>query len=66
MKDETRSDDMSWAALMATAREVAPELGEEFLKKAYEIERRHQFSRDRAESLLLLEKLVESELGAGE
>lgn len=66
MNDETRSDDMSWAALMATARAVAPELGEGFLRKAYEIERRHQFSRDRAESLLLLEKLVESELGTGE
>lgn len=66
MNDETRSDDMAWAALRATAREVAPELGEEFLRKVYEIQRRHQFSRDRSESLMLLDNLVESELGGSE
>lgn len=66
MNDETRADDMAWTALVSTAKEVAPELGEEFLRKAYDIERRHRFSRDRAESLLLLDKLVEVELGAGE
>lgn len=65
MNSETRPDDLSWAALMATAREIAPDLGEEFLKKAYKIELTHQFSRDRAESLLLLERLIEAELGAG-
>jgi hypothetical protein len=66
MNDETRSDDMSWAALVATAREMAPNLSEDFLYKVYEIQRRHQFSRDRSESLMLLDKLVESELGGGE
>lgn len=66
MNDEVRSDDMAWAALVATAKEAAPDIAEEFLRKVYEIERRHQFSRDRSESLLLLEKLVESELGTGE
>ena len=60
------SEDMAWAALLATAREVAPDLSEEFLRKAYEIEKRHQFSRDRDEPLLLLDKLIESELGAAE
>lgn len=66
MNDQSRSEDMAWAALVATARETAPELSEEFLRKAYEIEKRHQFSRDRAESLMLLDNLVESELGGGE
>lgn len=65
MSDEARSDDMAWAAFLAAARESAPELGEEFLRKAYEIQRRHQFSRDRSESMMLLENLVESELGGG-
>lgn len=58
------SEDMAWDALAATAREVAPELSEEFLRKAYEIEKRHQFFRDRDEPLLLLDRLIESELGA--
>ncbi len=66
MSDEARSDDMVWAALQATAREVAPGLGEEFLRKVYEIQKRHQFSRDRSESLMLLDNLVESEVGGSE
>ena len=66
MNDEERSDDMAWAALRTTALEVAPDLGEEFLRKVYEIQRRHQFSRDRSESLMLLDNLVEAELGGGE
>lgn len=60
------SGDMAWDALVATAREVAPDLSEEFLRKAYEIEKRHQFSRDREEPMLLLERLIEAELGAQE
>lgn len=60
------ADDMAWKALVDTAREVAPELDEDFLRKAYEIQRRHQFSRDRAESFLLLERLIESRIGGAE
>ena len=63
---EERADDMVWKAFVATAKEVAPNLGEDFLRQAYEIQKRHQFSRDRAESLLLMDRLVEAELGATE
>lgn len=66
MNDDARSEDMAWEALLATAREIAPDLGEEFLRKVYEIQRRHQFSRDRSESLMLLDNLVEAELGGRE
>lgn len=59
-------EDMVWRAFIATAREVAPDLSEDFLRKAYEIQKRHQFSRDRSESLLLMEKLVDSNLGGVE
>lgn len=59
-------EDMAWKALVETAREVAPDLSEDFLRKAYEIQRRHQFSRDRAESSLLMERLIDSELGSAE
>ena len=59
-------EDMAWKALVETAREVAPDLSEDFLRKAYEIQRRHQFSRDRAESYLLMERLIDSELGSAE
>lgn len=66
MNDDAHSEDMAWDALLATAREIAPDLGEEFLRKVYEIQRRHQFSRDRSESLMLLDNLVEAELGGRE
>lgn len=63
---EGEADDIVWKAFVVTAREVAPALGESFLRKAYEIQKRHQFSKDRAESLLLMDKLVEAELGGAE
>ena len=66
MSDKLSADDMAWAALQATAREVAPELKEEFLRKVYEIQRRYQFSKDRSESLMLLENLVDAALGGSE
>ena len=45
---EVDAEDMAWKALVHTARDVAPNSGEDFLRKAYEIQRRHQFSRDRS------------------
>jgi hypothetical protein len=61
--NEVDAEDMAWKALVDTARDVAPDLGEVFLRKAYEIQRRHQFSRDRSESLLLMERLIDNHLG---
>ena len=63
---EVDAEDMAWKALVDTARDVAPDLGEDFLRKAYEIQRRHQFSRDRSESFLLMERLIDSQLGGAE
>ncbi len=62
----SEQEDMVWKAFFATARDVAPNLSEDFLRKAYEIQKRHQFSRDRSESMLLMERLVEYELGGTE
>jgi len=63
MNDVAAADDMAWRALLETVKEVAPDLSESFLRKAYEIQRRHQFARDRGESLRLMEALIESEIG---
>jgi hypothetical protein len=63
---EVDAEDMAWKALVDTARDVAPELEEDFLRRAYEIQHRHQYSRDRSESFLLMEKLIESQLGGAE
>lgn len=60
---EQQVDDIVWKAFVDTAKVVAPSLGEDFLRKAYEIQKRHQFSRDRSQSVLLMERLVDAELG---
>lgn len=51
--------DHALSALLETASDVAPELPEELLRKAYAIEKRHQYDRDRAVSMQELEKLVD-------
>ena len=56
-------EDMVWKALANTAREVAPDISVEFLQKAYEIQRKHQFSPDSGESLQLMEKLIDDQVG---
>ena len=59
-------DDLVWDVLTLTANKVAPELPAELLEKVYEIQKRHQFSHDSSESLQLMEKLIDGEVGSGE
>ena len=56
-------DDMVWMALVATAKDVAPEISVELLQRAYEIQKKHQFSHDNVESIQLMEKLIDDEVG---
>jgi hypothetical protein len=55
-------DDMVWKAFKETAKDVAPELSVEFLRKVYEIQKKHQFSEDNSESLQLMERLIEEQV----
>ncbi len=52
-------DDMRLAALLASARAVSPELEEDLLRKAYAIQRSHQFDRDRTISVQQMQRLIE-------
>lgn len=52
-------DDLAMATLSAVRLEVAPNIDEELLRKAYAIQRRHQFSDDHAQSLAAMERLIE-------
>ncbi len=54
--------DMALDALLKSAKNVAPELAEIFLKECYQIEREHQFSKDRDEPVKHLQKLIEGEI----
>ena len=57
MSDET--DDMGLAALLDTAREVSPDLSEDLLRRAYAIQRAHQFDRERTISVQQTQRLIE-------
>jgi hypothetical protein len=59
-------DDMVWKALVETAQDVAPEVPVEFLRKAYEIQKRHQFSQDSSKSVQLMERLIDEQVGGSE
>jgi hypothetical protein len=59
-------DDMVWSTLVETAKDVAPDIPIEFLRKVYEIQKKHQFSQDNNESLQLMEKLLDEQVGVSE
>jgi hypothetical protein len=51
--------DMGFTALLAAAGEIAPDLPQNVLRKAYAIQRVHQFDRDRTESLQQMQRLID-------
>lgn len=59
-------DDMVWKTLAETAKDVAPDIPIEFLQKAYEIQKKFQFSEDNNESSQLMEKLIDEQIGGAE
>lgn len=62
----TDRDDLVWKSLLETAQEVAGEVPVDFLLKAYEIQKKHQFSQDSSESLQLMERLIDEQVGCSE
>jgi len=51
--------DMGLSVLLATAREVSPELPEDLVRRAYAIQRAHQFDHDRTVSHQQMLRLIE-------
>lgn len=56
------SNDLALEALLAVKRDVAPELDEDLLIKCYELQKKHQFDRDRQPCSLAMDRLVEDEV----
>jgi len=57
---------MVWKTLVETAKDVVPNIPVEFLRKAYDIQMKHQFSQDHNISLQLMEKLIDEQVGGTE
>lgn len=69
----TEDEDLALQTLLQVRAEIAPEVDEELLKNCYAIQRRHQFSGDRAQSSVAMERLIDeavayaaAEEGAGQ
>lgn len=57
------TNDMALEALLAAAREVAPNLPTELIKAIYQVEKIHQFTYERKVPFDALQKLIDEELG---
>ncbi len=55
----TDSDDLALQTLLDVQQEIAPELDPELLRACYEIQRRHQFNRDRSQPSVAMERLID-------
>lgn len=52
-------DDMALQTLLAARAEVAPALDEKILRLCYAIQKKHQFSDDRAQPAAAMERLID-------
>lgn len=58
------SEDLALETLLAVRAELAPDLDEELLRRTYEIQKKHQFTRDRSHSVQMLDRLIEEQVNA--
>ena len=56
------SDDLALETLLAIRAEIAPDLDEDLLRRCYEIQKKHQFSRDRSHSAQAMGRLIEEHM----
>lgn len=52
--------DLALETLLAVKSDVAPDLDAELLKRCYDLQKRHQFDRDRGPSTQAMERLIEA------
>lgn len=64
MKMMSESDDLALQTLLALRAEIAPSVDEALLRECYAVQRRHQFSSDRAQSSVAMEKLIDEAVDA--
>lgn len=60
----SEDEDLALQTLLQVRAEIAPDLDEELLKDCYAIQRRHQFSSDRTQSSVAMERLIDQAVAA--
>ena len=58
------SDDLALETLLAVRVEIAPDLDEDLLRRCYEIQKKHQFARERSHSAQAMNRLIEDRVNA--
>lgn len=58
------SDDLALETLLSVRLEIAPELDEDLLRRCYEIQKKHQFARERSHSAQAMDRLIEDRVDA--
>ena len=58
------SDDLALETLLSVRLEIAPDLDEDLLRRCYEIQKKHQFSRERSHSAQAMDRLIEDRVNA--
>jgi hypothetical protein len=56
--------DLALEALLAARSEVAPAIDEQLLRQCYAIQRKHQFTADRAQPAAALERVIDTRVEA--
>lgn len=60
----SESDDLALQTLLAVRAEVSPGIDESLLRACYDVQRRHQFSSDRVQSSVAMERLIDEAVDA--
>lgn len=64
MKSKNESTDLALVVLLSTREKLkGAELSTKFIEACYEIQRKHQFDDDGSAASLLMEKLIDEEVG---
>jgi hypothetical protein len=56
--------DLVLETLLAVQREVAPDLDEALLRQCYEIQKKHQFDRDKGPATQAMDRLIDDRVNA--
>lgn len=63
MTQAEQADDLALRTLLSVSREIAPELPEDLLRRAFALQRANQFEADRDLSLQALQRLLDDFVG---
>ena len=56
------NEDLALQTLLSVRAEIAPDIDEQLLRQCYMIQKTHQFSEDRSQSVTAMERLIDAKV----